>query len=54
MTANIVAQHYEMQGQVHYEVLEAYGPVTECQDYEVPKETEGRDEADKDPRLHHK
>ena len=56
VTANIVAQHYEMQGPVHYDVLEANGPATECQDYEVPQETEGRDEADKDvySRLHHK
>ena len=51
MTANIVAQHYEMQGPVH--VLEA---AAECpKDYEVPQETEGRDEADKDDysRLQH-
>ena len=54
VTANIVAQHYEMQGQVHYEVLEENRPATKCQDYEVPQETEGRDEADKDPRVHHK
>ena len=43
VTANIVAQHYEMQGPVH--VLEANGPATECQDYEVLQETKGRDEA---------
>ena len=56
VTANIVAQHYEMQGPVHYEVLEANGPAAECQDYEVPQETKGKDEADKDvySRLHHK
>ena len=55
VTATIVAQHYEMQGPVHYDVLEANGPATECQDYEVPQETEGRDEADKDDysRLQH-
>ena len=55
VTANIAAQHYEMQGPVH--MLEAYGPATECpQDYEVPQETEGRDAADKDDysRLRHK
>ena len=51
MTANIVAQHYEMQGPVHYDVLEANGPATECQDYEVPQETKGRDEADKDDYI---
>ena len=45
VTANIVAQHYEMQGPVQYDVLEANGPPTECQDYEVPQETKGRDEA---------
>ena len=45
VTANIVAQHYEMQGPVHYDVLEANGRATECQDYEVPQETEGSDEA---------
>ena len=57
VTTNIVAQHYEMQGPVHYyDVLEANGPAAECQDYEVPQETKGRDEADKDvySRLHHK
>ena len=49
VTASIVAQHYETQGPVHYDVLEANGPATECQDYEVPQETKGiRDEADKD------
>ena len=48
--------HYEMQGPVHYEVLEANGPVIESQDYEVPQETKGKDEADKDAysRLQHK
>ena len=50
VTADIVAQHYEMQGPVHYDVLEANGPATECQD---SQETEGRDEADK-VHLHHK
>ena len=56
VTANIVAQHYEMQGPVDYDVLEANGPATECQDYEIPQETKGRDEADKDvySRLQHK
>ena len=48
--------HYEMQGPVHYEVLEANGPAIESQDYEVPQETKGKDEADKDAysRLQHK
>ena len=46
----------EMQGPVHYEVLKANGPVIESQDYEVPQEPKGKDEANKDAysRLHHK
>ena len=51
VTANIVAQHYEMQGPVH--VLEANGSAAECQDYEVLQETKGRDEAVY-PCLQHK
>ena len=44
VTANIVTQHYEMQGPVHYEVLEANGPAIENQEYEVLQETKGKDD----------
>ena len=30
VTANIMTQHYEIQGPVHYDVLEVNGPATEC------------------------
>ena len=52
VSANIVTQHYEMQGPVHYDVLEPNGPAAECQDYEVLQETKGKE--DVYSRLQHK